>query len=304
MRRQTKVINQATWRPFLVGGAALAVVSILSGCHIDMWRQPKAKANSQSDFFADRQTSRPLEPGTVPQGGLRLDDAYHSGRIAASAGAAAAGPSPATEGGTGGPWVTSIPVEAVESFASPKAMLLRGKDRFNAFCAPCHGALGDGNGMITQRGLQYWQKLPASYHADRLRRAEDGYIYDVLTNGKGIMYGYGARIQDVNDRWAVVSYVRALQLAQRGLPSAEAAALRARWQAERAAAGAESGEGHGDGDTLTRPQENAESGSNQPGSRNQGGQDGGEPGAGPAQGSGPFSEPGAGSNEQGSGGAR
>ncbi len=81
--------------------------------------------------------------------------------------------------------------------------------------APCHGTTGNGNGFIAQRGLGFWQKLPATLLQPRLLKpkSEDGYIYDVLAHGKGAMYGYASRIQDYNDRWAVVSYVRALQLA-------------------------------------------------------------------------------------------
>jgi mono/diheme cytochrome c family protein len=176
---------------------------MLSGCHIDMWAQPKMKAYYESDFFADRSEMRPLVPHTVSQSNLetRLDDAYSLGRAA------------------NGKFLPRIPAKAVRSFASPKDMMLRGQERFTAYCSPCHGSNGDGNGMITQRGLGYWQKLPASYYTDRLRKIEDGYIYDVLVNGHGVMYGYGSRIQDINDRWAVVSYVRALQFAHNASPS-------------------------------------------------------------------------------------
>lgn len=183
--------------------AGLLIVSaLLSGCHVDMWRQPKMRPWYESDFFADRQAVRPLVQGTVPHGpntGLRTDDpVYFTGY------------------GTDGRLTRIIPVRAVKSFASPKEMLLRGQDRFGAYCTPCHGKTGDGNGFIMQRGLGNWQKLAASYHTQRLRTIQDGHLYDVITNGYGIMYGYAARIQDVNDRWAVVAYVRALQLARQG----------------------------------------------------------------------------------------
>lgn len=199
----------------LLGGTTLLV----SGCHIDMWVQPKIRPFSQSEFFADQQGSRPLVPGTIPQGVTRLDDpAYFEGRdpnapprpTVVTATRATAGNADADTAGM----VRGIPARAVAAFASPKDMLLRGKDRYMAFCTPCHGKAGDGNGFITQRGLGYWQQLPASYHTDRLRRTPDGHIYDVVVNGYGVMYGYKARIQDINDRWAVVAYVRALQLAR------------------------------------------------------------------------------------------
>ena len=176
----------------LLGGSAL-----LSGCHIDMWEQPKMKAYYESDFYTDRQASRALPEGTIARGKLRTDDAFTTGKQA-------------------GKFVAQIPAEAVKSFGGPKAMLDRGENRYTVYCAPCHGTTGNGNGFIAQRGLGFWQKLPSTLHQPRLLKAEDGYIYDVLTHGKGAMYGYASRIQDYNDRWAVVSYVRALQLASGG----------------------------------------------------------------------------------------
>jgi mono/diheme cytochrome c family protein len=164
-----------------------------------MWRQAKIKPYREYDFFADRNGSRPLVPGTVAQGKMKTEDPiFFTGK------------------GADNKPVKTIPVKAVKSFVSPKAMLERGKDRYTAYCYPCHGAVGNGNGFIMQRGLGYWQKLASSYHTERLRKIEDGHIYDVITNGHGVMYGYASRIQDVNDRWAVVAYVRALQLAQSG----------------------------------------------------------------------------------------
>ena len=188
------------------GGAIIALASLvaLSGCHTDMWRQPYIKPYYQSDFYPDQQASRPLVIGTVPQGDLKTSDPnYYTGK-----------------GADGKTLIRTIPVRAVQSFASPKAMLAWGQDRYNAYCTPCHGKTGNGNGFITQRGLGYWQKLPASYHTDRLRKIEDGHIYDTITNGYGIMYSYASRIQDPNDRWAVVAYVRALQLMYAGQPTA------------------------------------------------------------------------------------
>ncbi len=175
----------------------------LSGCHTDMWAQPKMKPYYESDFFADRSELRPVVPNTVPQNGLeaRLDDAYSRGRL------------------PNGKYLPQIPVKSVQAFGSPKSMLLRGRDRYTAYCSPCHGENGNGNGMITQRGLGYWQKLPASYFTDRLRKVEDGYLYDVLVNGHGVMYGYGSRVQNIDDRWAVIAYVRALQLAHNASPA-------------------------------------------------------------------------------------
>jgi mono/diheme cytochrome c family protein len=196
-RQQQRYARAWAGATILLGAAVM-----LSGCHVDMWRQPRVRAYGDFEFFADRQGSRPLVPGTVSrEAGIRSDDpGYFTGKV-------------------NGKPIKTIPVRAVQAFKSPKDMLLRGQDRFMAYCTPCHGQTGNGNGFITERGLGYWQKLPASYHTNRLRKVEDGHIYDTLTNGFGIMYGYGSRIQDVNDRWAVVAYVRALQLTHAGQPS-------------------------------------------------------------------------------------
>jgi len=89
------------------------------------------------------------------------------------------------------------------------ALLERGRERFGIFCSPCHGAGGDGNGMIVQRGMP----KPTSYHDDRLRTADDQYLFDVITNGHGAMYSYASRVPP-GDRWAIVAYIRALQLSR------------------------------------------------------------------------------------------
>lgn len=89
------------------------------------------------------------------------------------------------------------------------ALLDRGKERFGIFCSPCHGAGGDGNGIIVQRGMP----RPTSYHDDRLRAADDKHFFDVITNGYGAMYSYASRVPP-RDRWAIVAYIRALQLSR------------------------------------------------------------------------------------------
>ena len=88
-------------------------------------------------------------------------------------------------------------------------LLERGRERFGIFCQPCHGAGGDGNGIIVQRGMP----SPTSYHDERLRKADDQYLFDVITNGHGAMYSYASRVPP-SDRWAIVSYIRALQLSR------------------------------------------------------------------------------------------
>jgi mono/diheme cytochrome c family protein len=89
------------------------------------------------------------------------------------------------------------------------ALFARGQQRFDIFCSPCHGRTGDGNGMVVQRGMP----APTSYHDDRLLTADDQHFFDVMTNGYGVMYSYASRVPP-SDRWAIVAYIRALQLSR------------------------------------------------------------------------------------------
>jgi mono/diheme cytochrome c family protein len=157
---------------------------VLVGCRQDMHDQPKFKPLARNAFYEDHRSARPRVPGTVARGHLREDDALHTGKVNGAA-------------------VSQLPVPLTEG------LLRRGRERYEAFCAPCHGRTGRGDGMVTQRGF----KKPSSYHVDRLREMPVGYYYDVITNGFGAMSDYSAQIT-VEDRWAVVAYVRALQLSQ------------------------------------------------------------------------------------------
>ncbi len=159
----------------------------MAGCHTDMWVQPKTKPQSESKFFPDGQASRPLVAGTIARDHLREDEGFFTGARA-------------------GKWLDQIPMKVDE------ALVKRGQDRFKTFCTPCHGQLGDGKGMIAQRGLQLRRPV-ATYHTQRLRDMPVGHFYDVITNGYGAMYSYASRIEP-QDRWAVVAYIRALQLSQ------------------------------------------------------------------------------------------
>ncbi len=149
-----------------------------------MHDQPKLKPLRQSDFFADQRASRPILEGTIARGHLKEDEYLYTGKI----------------NGDNGDF---LPFPATEE------VLARGRERFNVYCSPCHSRLGDGNGMIVQRGY----KRPPSYHIDRLRKAPLGYFFDVMTNGFGAMPDYAAQIS-VQDRWAIAAYIRALQLSQ------------------------------------------------------------------------------------------
>ncbi|MBS1702294.1 MAG: cytochrome c [Armatimonadetes bacterium] len=165
-----------------VGFAAITVV----GCNTDMWVQNKTMPHSESSFFADGSGQRPLVPGTIPRGYLREDGAFYTGI-------------------ENGKWVDKIPL------AVTKELIDRGHDRFDIYCTPCHGRLGDGQGMIAQRGFQL-QRPVGNYHTDRLRAMPVGHFYDVITNGYGAMYSYASRVEP-QDRWAIVAYIRVLQLA-------------------------------------------------------------------------------------------
>src|SRR5712691_4810340 len=155
------------------------------GCRQDMYNQPKVKPLAESDLFGDGKAVRPLVPDTVARGDLREDRAFSTGI------------------GPDGKFVTALPVPL------GRPLLERGRERFNIFCAPCHGRVGDGRGMIVQRGF----KAPSSYHIERLRNERIGYFFDVMTNGFGQMSSYAVQIPPA-DRWAIAAYIRALQLSQ------------------------------------------------------------------------------------------
>ena len=169
----------------LAGSALLAAVLLTSACRQDMHDQPKYIPLRPSDFFADGRSERQLIDGTVARGRLDDDTAYFQGK------------------GPDGKPVNDFP------FPVTKEVIQRGQERFNIYCTPCHDRLGNGDGMIVRRGY----RKPPSYHIDRLRTVPNGYIYDVISNGFGAMPDYAAQIAP-RDRWAIVAYVRALQLSQ------------------------------------------------------------------------------------------
>lgn len=158
----------------------------------NMHNQPKYKAQAGSKYFADGRAMRPSLDGTVSQEAYMSDDDIATGRTPDDL-----------------DYVREIPKKVAESFGGTSAMLSRGKERFGIYCAPCHGLVGDGNGVVAQRGLNG----VASLHQDRIRQGTDGQLYATIANGVRRMPGYAAQIP-VNDRWAVVAYVRALELSQ------------------------------------------------------------------------------------------
>ena len=164
---------------------ALVVAFVGAGCRQDMYNQPKYKPLAKSEFFDDDTSARPLPPHTIPRGHLDEDTAFATGK---------------NDDGT---LVAALPMPVT------RELLARGQERFTIYCSMCHGNEGDGNGMVVQRGFP----PPPSYHIDRLRNAPPGYLYSVITNGYGIMYPYASRVEQP-DRWAIVAYIRALQLSR------------------------------------------------------------------------------------------
>jgi mono/diheme cytochrome c family protein len=171
-------------KKLLLAGAFASAAVLLAGCRLDMHDQPKFKPLRENDFYADKRSSRPLIGGTVARGQLDADTYFHSGMVNGKEG-------------------------DVMPFAVTPSVLERGRERFNIYCSPCHSQLGDGNGMIVQRGF----KRPPSYHIDRLRKAPIGHFFHVMTSGYGAMADYSAQVSE-RDRWAIAAYIRALQLSQ------------------------------------------------------------------------------------------
>jgi len=165
----------------LLGACAAMLAVVTGGCQIrqDMADQPYNRPLSPSPFFDDGRSERPLVENTVARGSVANDDLF-------------------------------VPKES-NAFPLPLTpeLLKRGQERYKIFCAPCHGIQGDGNGMVSMRGMKH----PPSYYDARLLAVSNGYIYDVITNGFGGMLNYSAQVPPA-DRWAIIAYVRALQLSR------------------------------------------------------------------------------------------
>ena len=181
------------------------------GCRYDMQDQPRYKAYKESDFFKDKRASRDLPEGTVPRGYLREDKAFYTGKTDTNGQTPAPNPAatPAVDA-SGNTLVTDF-TGKISEFPVPvtKELIDRGEQRYKVFCMVCHGPVGNGDGMVVRRGFS----KPPTYNDDRLRNAPVGHFYDVITNGQGKMSGYASQIPPA-DRWAIVSYIRALQISQ------------------------------------------------------------------------------------------
>ena len=165
------------------GVAALSTL-LLSACGLNMFDQPKAEVFEESPYFADGASARPLIEGTVSRERGGAARPLLPGRL-----------------------LTDLPIPV------SLALLQRGQERYNIYCAPCHNYTGDGQGVIVQKGFPQ----PSSFHVDRLREAPVGYFFGAMTNGFGRMFSYASRIPP-EDRWAVAGYIRALQLSQFATP--------------------------------------------------------------------------------------
>ncbi len=167
----------------------------VEGCRLDMHIQPRYDPDSPSSFFPDGRSERPMVPGTVARGHLRIDELLYTGKI-------------------NGKFANLFP------FPITKKDLQRGQQRFNIYCSPCHGYAGDGDGMIVRRGFP----APPSYHNAKIINTPVGKYFSVMTNGQGTMYSYADRVA-VKDRWRIAAYIRALQLSQNAtlneLPTSE-----------------------------------------------------------------------------------
>lgn len=174
-----------------------SLLALLVSCGYDMSEQPKLKTYEESSMFEDRSSARVPPANTVARGHLETDEAVYKGTA------------------QGRP-IDRIPLPITDG------LLERGQHRYVIYCSPCHGILGDGRGSVVLRGFP----SPPSFHATKLRNAVDGHYFDVITNGFGAMYDYRSQLI-AQDRWAVIAYVRALQLSQHtrllDLPASERA---------------------------------------------------------------------------------
>lgn len=191
------------WRAF--AGTVLlawAVCSFLPACRRDMADQRRQKPLSASPLFADGTSARPLPPHTIARGELREDEHFFSGKV-------------------NGQVVNTLPEPVTAT------LLQRGRERFEIYCAVCHGSTGEGNGIVVQRGFP----VPPSLHLDRLREAPVGHFFEVISNGYGVMAPYASRVRPA-DRWAIAAYIRALQLSQHAVLADADPAARAKLEAE------------------------------------------------------------------------
>jgi len=191
----------------------LVLLFLAPGCRRDMQDQPKMKPYRGTSFFGDATSMRQPIDGTIARGQLKTDTEYYTGKKTRAAGATA---TPATQPAGGAPANTYPDDVDTFPFVVTKEIVDRGRERYDIFCSACHGLTGNGDGMIVRRGF----RRAASFNDDRLRQAPVGHFFDAITNGWGAMPSYATQIP-VQDRWAIITYIRALQLSQQN-PAASA----------------------------------------------------------------------------------
>ncbi|RMG45041.1 MAG: cytochrome c [Acidobacteria bacterium] len=184
-----------SWLPLALVAKARFSTSTKPPIHLftDMDQQRKFKTQSVNPLFRDARAMRPPVPGTVARGELQLDEHFYEGKV-------------------DGEWATTFP----DQVKIDAEALRRGQERYNIYCAPCHGLAGYGDGMVSRRAEQLEEPAwvpPSSYHTDLVRSRPVGHIFNTITYGIRNMPGYGAQIP-VADRWKIVAYVRALQRSQ------------------------------------------------------------------------------------------
>jgi len=167
---------------------AALLLALLPACRQQMADQGRYEPLQASTFFADHRSARPLMDGVIARGFLDADEFLYAGRV-------------------NGQPATTFP------FPITAAVLARGRERYDIFCSPCHDYVGTGNGMAVRRGFR---THPPSFHMDRLRDEPPGHFFDVITNGFGAMNDYAVQIKP-RDRWAIVAYIRALQLSENAM---------------------------------------------------------------------------------------
>ena len=182
----------------------VCLAALFAACRQDMHDQPKYKPLAASTFFADGRSARPIPPNTIALSELADDDKVHTGE-------------------QGDQFLDTIPIPV------SMALLQRGREQYDIFCSPCHGRLGDGEGMVARRGFHF----PKNFDSDRLRQVPPGYLYQVISNGYGGMGDYADQIPDADDRWAIVAYLRALQLSRHATEADVPPEERSRLEAQR-----------------------------------------------------------------------
>jgi len=211
---------------------------LLGGCNkrgefspVDMWNRSRVKPLEPIGFFPDGSSSQKIPPGTVYRGQTERDKLFPAGdngqtmRDMQQTGQVKETPTTVDNMGQTGDYRIRGAGASMTKFPFPidKKVLLRGKQRYEIYCAPCHGRTGAGDGMIVRRGFSQ----PPTYHQERLRKAPVGHFFDVITNGYGAMYPYADKVSP-EDRWAITAYIRALQLSQNAKASDVPAAERSK----------------------------------------------------------------------------